>query len=64
MQPFHTPTMANDRIADLRREADRQRLAQPHRDDRDPAPQPQPWPRLFLGLFSRIVIEPMRVELR
>jgi hypothetical protein len=64
MQAFHTPTLATDRIADLRREADRQRLASNHRDDRDPAPQPQPWPRLFLGLLSRIVVEPMRVELR
>ena len=64
MQPFHTPFLAQDRIATLRREAATQRQAGAHRDDRDPAPQPQPWPRLFLGLVSRFVIEPMRVELR
>ena len=64
MQAFHTPFLAHDHNAELRREADRQRLLPRHRDDRDPAPQPQPWPRLLLDLVSRIVIEPMRVELR
>ena len=64
MQAFQIPTMATEHIAELHREADRQRLAAGQRDDRDPAPTPQPWPRLFLGLVSRIIIAPLRVELR
>jgi hypothetical protein len=64
MQPIHAPYLAQDRIASLRRDADRQRLVRAHREDRDPAPQPQPWPRLFLDLAMRILIQPMRVELR
>jgi hypothetical protein len=64
MQPLHTPFLADDRIAQLRRDADRHRRPAAHRDDRDPAPQPQPWPRLFLDLAVRILIQPMRVELR
>ena len=67
MQPIHTPYLANDHIATLRREAEAQRSARGHREDRDPAPQPQPWPRLFHGLLdlaNRVLIAPMRVELR
>ena len=64
MQPLHTPYLAHDRLAGLRRDADQQRPAHAHRDDRDPEPQPQPWPRLVIGLAMRILIEPMRVELR
>ena len=70
MQPIHTPYLAADRIAGLRREADAQHAARRQhqdRDDRDPAPQPQPWPRLFqglVGLAGRILIAPLRVELR
>jgi hypothetical protein len=63
MQASHTPFMATERIAGLRREADQQRLAS-HRDDREPRPQPQPWPRLLVALAVRVIVEPMRVELR
>jgi hypothetical protein len=64
MQPIHTTFLVDDHIATMRREADAHRRAAAHRDDRDPQPQPQPWPRLFLSWANRIIIEPMRVELR
>jgi hypothetical protein len=62
MHPIHTATLAQDHIASLRRAADLERLARGRREDRDPVPQPQPWPRLFLGLANRILGQPMRVE--
>ena len=62
MNPLHTPYLATDHIADLHRQAAASRfaaLADDRRDER--TPEPQRWPRLFLGRAIRVLLSPIHV---
>lgn len=62
MSPLHTPYLATDKIAEMRRQAATSHAiarAKEGRDDR--TPEPQRWPRLFLGRAIRVLLSPIHV---